>query len=328
MQTDGSRMCHRAGYGECPAHHGEILQGVFYDHEGRLLRALVTMPTRIHVTRAAFIPSSRPAIAVHAEEKSKAKAAARLALSVLSDTVCGGDLFLSSHCPIGWGLGSSTSDVVATLRAVADALEVELLPSDIGRLAVMSETASDSIMFEESAVLFAQRRGYVIEAFVNPLPTFLVASINTDSSRSGVSTLDQPLPLYSGEEISTFSALRDRLRLAIAENNRKSVAEVATASARINNRYLPKPHIERIIEVALGHGALGVQVAHSGSVVGLLFDPDEHDASINASKALGALGRFSFSHHLLFTSESRISQQRQISSLPSSNFGSLWSIFH
>lgn len=297
MDLTYSRTLSKAGYGRCKSHHGEILQGAFADADGQLRRGLVTLPTSEYGSQAFFLADARAGIVIHhPHDKAKAKEAARRALVALGKAAYGGDLFIASNCPIGWGLGSSTADVVATLRAVADAYGTAFDPTELARLAVLSETASDSIMFDDSAVLFAQRDGFVLEAFDGLLPSFLLVSINTSPSGLAVDTLRQPLPCYSDEELYAFVSLRKQLCTAIREGCRARVAAVATASARINNRYCPKPHLEEIIDIALTHGGLGVQVAHSGSLAGLLFDPDKQGVALDASKAVNALRRFNFSH--------------------------------
>ncbi|TIW02170.1 MAG: kinase, partial [Mesorhizobium sp.] len=65
-------------------------------------------------------------------------------------------------------------DVVASIRAVAATLKIQLRTSSIGRLAVAAERASDAIAFDDHAVLFAQREGVVIENFGGALPPLLL----------------------------------------------------------------------------------------------------------------------------------------------------------
>jgi uncharacterized protein involved in propanediol utilization len=78
---------------------------------------------------------------------------------------------------------------------------------------------------------------------------------------------------YDDRDIGAFQALRGALRRAVATEDVPLLGRVATASARINQRYLPKSRLERLIELCRAHGGCGVQVAHSGTVAGLIFDP-------------------------------------------------------
>lgn len=45
---------------------------------------------------------------------------------------------------------------------------------------------------------------------------------------------------------------------------------VATASARVSQRFLPKPHLETLIDLVAGEAGYGVCVSHSGTVVAAL----------------------------------------------------------
>lgn len=268
------------GFGTCQAHHGEILQGVFDDAEAGLRPGLVTLPFPSLVTRAVFQQSRRRGVLVSSSHGAKTKAtrAAEVTLSLLGRPSQGGYLFLSNKGPVGWGLGSSTSDVVATVRAITAVYGVRLSREDIARLAVAAETASDSVMFGSRAVLFAQRDGRLLEKFATSLPPFDVVGANTDRQHGSIDTVSHPLPLYTSREIMVFGQLREKLRRALRAMDARSVAEVASQSARINNRYLPKPHFRTILRIAEACRALGVQVAHTGSVVGLLY---EHNIPAN-----------------------------------------------
>jgi uncharacterized protein involved in propanediol utilization len=63
------------------------------------------------------------------------------------------------------------------------------------------------------------------------------------------------------------------MRRAIATDDVALLGRVATASARINQRFLPKVMLEPLLELCLAHEGCGIQVAHSGTVAGLIFDP-------------------------------------------------------
>lgn len=279
------------GAGSCRAHHGEILQGIFRDQQNRLRRGLVSLPLPLLGATAKFLPTPHERITVLQNEpvKTKAAKAAEMTLRNLGLEQHGGYLFLANDCPLGWGLGSSTCDVVATIRAVADAFGVELSAHDVGKLAVRAELASDSVMFDQNTVLFAHHDGLVLEEFANPLPCFEVVAVNTDNSHRGIDTLRQPFANYTSGEVEEFDALRRKLQRALQHNDLSGIGKVATASATINDRYLPKPYFATLLAIASACQAVGVQVAHSGSVIGLLFDPDRPDRSRGTTEAITRL---------------------------------------
>ena len=188
-----------------------------------------------------------------------------------ADDRAGGRVEITSNVPHGIGMGSSTSDVTATIKAVADYHGVWLSREEVGRLAVLAEVASDPVMIDDRVVLFAHRDGEVLETFGHRLPPMIVIGCDTDPGRA-IETLALPPADYTDAEAGEFQVLRGALRRAIAAEDVSLLGKVATASARINQRYLPKPGLEVLIELCLRHGGAGLQIAHSGTVAGLIFD--------------------------------------------------------
>jgi uncharacterized protein involved in propanediol utilization len=201
----------------------------------------------------------------------------------------GGRVEISSNVPRGIGMGSSTSDVTATIRAVADFHGVELTKDEVARLAVLAECASDSIMIDDRVVLFGHRDGVVLETLGHRLPPMFVISCDTEPA-ARVDTLRLQPADYDDAEVAGFGVLRAALRRAVALADTALLGRVATASARINERYLPKPHLEFLLRTGLRHGGCGIQVAHSGTVAGLIFDALLPDAEERVRRCAAELG--------------------------------------
>ena len=289
----GQASAFRVGVGLAYAHHGELFQGVFQGGDGRLRRGLVTLPCGIYRSKATLHPDRTGELKLEQPGRVKSLKAVELALAYANQRHLGGVLRLRSNIPAGWGFGSSTCDVVAAIRAVADAFEMNMTPLETAALAVRAEVASDSIMFEESVVLFAQREGLIIEDFRMPLPELEVLGFNTDRSGTGVDTLGFSPARYTCWEIEAFRLLVGLFRRAVELQSAQLLGRVATASAALNQRFLPKPHFERLSHVARSAGAVGIQVAHTGTVVGLLFDPKDSFKAAriqDAQKMLGEMG--------------------------------------
>lgn len=297
--VDTSQWC--IGRATAPAHHGEILQGTFAD-DGRLRRGLVTVPCPLYQARATFVPDTRPGIRVSPSWKEKARRAGELAIEAIGLAAigpaagAGGRLRIRNDAPVRRGFGSSTGDVLAAVWSVASAFRVRLSPTVVARLAVQAEKASDSLMFDESAVLFAHRAGEVIEDFEHPLPRarFLGFGVRVGrESGTGVDTLSFPPARYTSREIGIFGDLRALLRDAICGKNVELMGQVATASAIMNQRHLPVADFGRILHISREAGGVGVQVAHSGDIASLLFDADVTDVDARIAHAehlLGAAG--------------------------------------
>ncbi|MEV5970451.1 GHMP kinase [Streptomyces sp. NPDC051921] len=267
------------GTGYAPCHHGEILQGVFLD--GGVRRpGLVTLPMAGPGSRAEFVrrPGTAPqSITVVPAGRHKAARAAALAVTECAHAAglppCGGDLRLTGDIPVGLGMGSSTSDVIAALRAVADSYAVRMAPGTVARLAVQAETASDPLMLDDGRpVLFAQREGRVLEVLGPALPPLVVVGC-TLGGGAPVDTLSLPPDEVHDSDVRAWERLRGLLRRAVSTGDAALVGEVATASARRGQLVLGHPEFDALCAVARRAGAVGVQIAHSGAVAGVLFDP-------------------------------------------------------
>ena len=272
------------GTGHAPCHHGEILQGTFLDDAGRRCAGLVTLPMAGPGSSAEFHP--RPgtppdALTVVPADRAKAAKAAALAVAQCAEEAgrpaCGGELRLGGDLPVGLGMGSSTSDVIAAVRAVADAYGRRLAPATVARLAVRAELASDPLMLDGRPVLFAQREGRVLEVLGPALPPLVVVSC-TLGGGAPVDTLSLPVrpPAETdAADLRAFERLRTLLRRAVATGDAQLLGEVATASAHRGQRILRHPEFGTLTAISRRSGAVGVQIAHSGAVAGLLFDPAE-----------------------------------------------------
>ncbi|MCX5379733.1 GHMP kinase [Streptomyces sp. NBC_00091] len=271
-----------AGTGHAPCHHGEILQGVFLDGAGRRCAGLVTLPMAGPGSRARFRrwPGTSPqALTVVPADRTKAARAAALAVAECAERTgrppCGGELRLTGDIPVGLGMGSSTSDVIATVRAVADSYGLRLPPDTVARLAVRAEQACDPLMLDRRPVLFAQREGRVLEVLGPALPPLVVVGCALGGG-APVDTLTLPAPTPAeadAGEVRAFERLRALLRRAVATGDVRLLGEVATASAWRGQRALCHPEFDALTGIARRVGAAGVQIAHSGAVAGLLFDP-------------------------------------------------------
>jgi uncharacterized protein involved in propanediol utilization len=285
------------GVGSAGHHHGELLQGALR-RGGELVSCLITMPVRGVGSRVRYLGTGpdgpveplegRGAQATQASErlrstvpgqflavvpahKTKAARAARLALDAIGAPAVGR---LEVECSVatGVGLGSSTSDVVAAIRAVCNAHSVELDAGQVARLAIEAEGAADPIMFDGEMVLFAQREGLVLESFGSWTPPYAVLSIDTDPDGRGIDTLSLPIPQYTEDELAAFESMVGRARQAFRQRDPVALAAVATESAARNQRFVPLRLFREIRGLAAEYGALGVQISHSGTVAGVLFD--------------------------------------------------------
>lgn len=270
---------HTIGQGNAHGHHGELIQGVFEDSEGALLSGLITLPFNNVFSNVTFHPDGTDTVKLSNNEKLKSKKAAELTSLYIHGNIVGGHLNINGDTPVGKGLGSSTTDVVSTIKAVAGSLSKLLTNNEVAKIAVEAEKASDSIMFSDQSVLFAQRKGKVLKYFEGSLPELCIVGFDTAENNEIVDTLTLNKPDYTNEEKTTFQMMKKLVNHAIQNEDSSLLGCAATASAKINQKYSPKPNFEELLHITEKNKGVGIQVAHSGTVAGIMFNP--HDKRFN-----------------------------------------------
>ena len=180
-----------------------------------------------------------------------------------------------SDLDIGKGMGSSTADIVAASRALAAATGRTLTPAELAKLATSIES-SDGIMYP-GLVAFNHKTGDVVEQF-SWWPQFVVLMI-TPPQQFNTESAD-----FSGKQKfgAQFDEIVSDLRGAAARRDAAAFAKAATQSASINQRFVPNPYHSLIANRLDEFGALGINVGHTGTVLGLLFDASD-DLAIKAA---------------------------------------------
>lgn len=280
----------RIGYGTAHGHHGELLQGVFLDRD-RLHRGLVTMPCPLFSSQVeAHLTTATRELIVEPRWKTKALRAAETTMRAIGCGPLGGTLKITSNVEVGFGFGSSTSDVTAAIRAVLNALACTLTAAQVARISVLAEVAVDPLMYDQM-VLFAHREGRVIEDFNVPMCPF--EAVGFALRPEPVDTLELTPARYRPSQIQRLALLRALARKAIVDGDISGIGRIATASAVINQEFLPAPIFPKLLEVIQETGAAGIQVAHSGSIASILFDSDNphFESGVNqAERHLSRLG--------------------------------------
>lgn len=66
--------------------------------------------------------------------------------------------------------------------------------------------------------------------------------------------------------------MRGMVATAVQHQDPQLLGRAATLSAHVSQRHLPKACFEFVIDLVHRHGALGLQVAHSGTLYGIVLD--------------------------------------------------------
>ena len=205
-------------------------------------------------------------------------------------------LALESQLPTGKGMAASTADIVAVIQAVSAAIDEELEPEEIAEIAAGIEP-TDGI-FYPGIVRMNYMTGELLQSYGNA-PKMIIAMFDTGGTINTIEFHSE----YHGHENSPQELL-DAIEELDRDFSAQQIGKVATLSALANQRLVHKPQLEEIIEYAQSLGALGVNVAHSGTMMGVLFAADESmDKGLGAAKLIGA----KFPHLEYFETERLIS---------------------
>lgn len=205
-------------------------------------------------------------------------------------------LALESQLPTGKGMAASTADIVAVIQAVSAAIDEELEPEEIAEIAAGIEP-TDGI-FYPGIVRMNYMTGELLQSYGNA-PKMIIAMFDTGGTINTIEFHSE----YHGHENSPQELL-DAIDELDRDFSAQQIGKVATLSALANQHLVHKPQLEEIIEYAKSLGALGVNVAHSGTMMGVLFAADESmNKVLEAAKLIGA----KFPHLEYFETERLIS---------------------
>jgi L-threonine kinase len=173
-------------------------------------------------------------------------------------------------------MGSSTADVAGAIVATAGLARGPLDLRTVARLALSVEPTDGS--FFPGIVCFDHREGLILEPLGEALPlAILVLDCGGRVDTVAFNRVDRR-SLLAGMEGQFREALA-MVRAGIAQRDAWLVGAGASLSAECNQRILPKPFLPAVRREGRDVGAVGVCVAHSGTVVGLLLEAGRDDLS-------------------------------------------------
>lgn len=253
---------------------GELVQGMTTDGVDFLITCPVNQFARATATVYAG-PSVSGLLVSGVDHLPKTRRAVALALAEIERRVgsvgLSAAVSVSSPIPVGKGMGSSSADIAAAVSAVASAAGVALPPEIIARIALAVEP-TDGVMFPGIA-MFDHRQGRIAESLGPPPPLEVIAvdrGGQVDTLAFNAVDRRAQWAAVSGQT----AAARDLVREGIRRGDPELVGRGATISAQVGHPPDAGQWVARALALAqeIGRGAVGVNVAHSGTVVGILLD--------------------------------------------------------
>jgi L-threonine kinase len=183
-----------------------------------------------------------------------------------------------SDLDVGKGMGSSTADIVASARALASACARELTPVQLAEIATFIES-SDGTMYPGIHAV-NHKTGELVREW-DWWPQFEIVLI-VPPNRLNTESVS-----FAGKErlAGHYESLLAGFDEAVRERDIEAFARHATMSAEMNQQFVPNPYFIQIATQTAKYGALGANVAHTGTCCGLLF-PADNDGMLAASRAL------------------------------------------
>ena len=272
----GGEISEKEGVGSANGSFGELLQGALTGPENHFL---VTLPIACYST-ARYRSGGRGSLTVFPRHKVKSLAMANMVLNHFGLPQAG-ELIIESDLPEGKGLSSSSADLVATARAVADCCGELLTPKRVLSFLKGIEP-TDGIMYRGS--VFFYHRKVKLGRHLGCLPPLEILALDEGGEVDTVQ-YNRQLPMVSKARKQLYGKLLKRISEAIGVQNLKELGKVSTQSALLNQHYLPKKNLQRVIAICEEIGGLGVVITHSGSYLGILLA--QQDPAFREKKTWG-----------------------------------------
>lgn len=258
-------------YGVCPASCGEFVQGVL-DNEEYLSSYAINLFSVATLEEGKEIIQKGP---------SKSRRAMELVFEKFGlpvDETKNISLNIKSQIPVGKGMASSTADIGATIKATLSMLNKTLTGEEISKLAVKIE-ATDSLLLNQHSIfnpLTADIKKYL--GGINDAKVVILEPDDILDTKSIRMTPNYKMYKMQNKEIikKSFELLDEGL----AKNDLNLIGKACTYSGLANENIHKKPFLEKIIDISDKYGCYGVNIAHSGTVIGILMHKEMDDIKL------------------------------------------------
>ncbi|XJS10953.1 hypothetical protein ACF3NG_01430 [Aerococcaceae bacterium WGS1372] len=177
------------------------------------------------------------------------------------------EVIIDNDIPYEKGMGSSTADLAGLSIALFEFFDVEWNSDIIAKLLTRVE-ATDSLVYP-SLTLMNPDNGESFQRFIQD-KYYSVACLIPDQAMNTVTLLSA----YTERKWDTkaYTALLSDTVQAFNTQSIDNLIVVAEQSARLNDTILPKPFLEELLLLKATDGVIGVNVSHTGTVIGVIYD--------------------------------------------------------
>jgi L-threonine kinase len=259
---------------------GELLQGALPEND---LDFMVTFPiSRWTVATFRRTGAGEPLVVTPAH-KDKSRRLAELVMREHGGGH-GGILSLDSDLPEGKGFASSSADLVATARAVGDALGLRFDEHAIESFLRRIEP-SDGVMY--AGVVAFYHREVRLRERLGFLPPLTIV-VHDEGGEVDTLQFNQLPKLFSEADKREYAHLLQTLSGAVRSGDVATVGQVATRSAELNGKRRRRQDFAALSRICQEAGGLGLVVTHSGTALGLLLSDNDADCASKVQYSLRA----------------------------------------
>lgn len=240
-----------------PGSFGEVIQGKVSGHD-----MLLSCPVNVY-TNVKIYETNNPT------NKNKYEKSSIFLYNVLKEWNLEGlyknmDIEINSDIPCGKGMASSTADLCALYYCLIKMFDRQFNEDELKNQCIRIEP-TDSIIYDKMT-LFDYKFGNT----VYKIGSYFKYNILAFEGRNIVNTVE-----FNNRVLPSLSDVDDLipyLKQAVQEKNSEKLSFVSTESILRNQKRLKYDWIEEIIRIKNNTGGLGIIGAHSGSVLGIIYD--------------------------------------------------------
>lgn len=254
----------------CPGSCGELIQGVIYGKE-----LLISYPIELGTVMSIELSNERhnkvltPKVKLALEKTLEYLKIPKVFIERIRVT-------RTSSLPLGKGMSSSTADIASVILGTSILFDAELNSYEIAKISVSIEP-TDSIIFKDLTLFDSLKGDFILP--IAPVPSLKVIVLEgkgTIDTLEYHSKIGKTIYSYAYGWEKAYSLIEKSLKIG----DWYGVGKASIKSALIQQNILPKPYLYEIIECALNFGAYGVNVAHSGTAVGIFMEEEKDETPI------------------------------------------------
>jgi L-threonine kinase len=270
----GKEKISKAGTGECYGSFGEILQGVLPGNKKFLINLKVKNKSRVEINFTSCKYSLEKE-KNYIESYGKYSKSYKVLRNILTDIGYHYDIFINvdSNIPVGKGLSSSTADMVASIKALEQALSITLKKTYISKM--ISEIEPNDGLHYEGTCFYHHTTGELVNRF-DFIPQVHILGIDFggefDTVKFNATSID-----WSDHEMEEYAQILEDSEKAYAEEDVRKILDIATKSAMMWQKCICRPELNHLLKLKETTGALGVVNTHSGTYLGLVYEPGSVD---------------------------------------------------